>query len=344
MKIVIENSIPFIRGVFEPYCDVVYREGSEITHNELLDVDAMIIRTRTRCNAALLDGTGVKMIATASIGTDNIDKPYCASHHIFVQNAGGCNAGGVMDYVFSALYGCAARKSVDITGATIGIVGCGDTGSRVEAMARSLGHQVLLCDPPRAACEGPDRFVSLGHLLSNSDVVTMHVPMDDTTRRMCNADFFAQMKFGSFFINTARGEIVDEAALIEAAPKFTSIIIDTWINEPDINLDLMKVTSIATPHIAGYSYQGKLNSTLISVRGVARYFGIKELYDFTPKPDVENMESVRVDVSNMGQGKIASIFQYNYPIFTDDFMFRMDPKRFKQLRAEYKYRREFFIE
>lgn len=344
MKLVIEKSIPFIEGVFEPYCEVVYLDGAEISHNDLLNVDGLIIRTRTKCNAALLDGTNVKMIATAAIGSDHIDLAYCNEHGINTSRAAGCNAGAVMNYVLSAMFGCAARKSRSILGTTIGIVGCGNCGSAVESAARKLGFKVLLYDPPREEVEGPSQFCSLDYLLANSDIVTLHVPLTDATRKMCNDSFFEKMRRGAMLINTARGEIVDEDALFRALPKLDSVVIDTWNGEPDVNPKLVDAVDIATPHIAGYSYQGKLGGTRMAVRSTARYFGITELFDFVPVPDIEGMDSVKLNMTGMSQGQMTSTFQYNYPVFTDDFLFRMNPADFKTLRRDYKYRREFFIE
>lgn len=198
-------------------------------------------------------------------------------------------------------------------------------------------------DPVREAAEGSTHFCSLDYLLENSDIVTLHCPLNDSTKGMCDASFFEKMRFGAFFINTARGELVDEKALLQAIPKLGPVIIDTWNNEPYINQALLEKVDIATPHIAGFSYQGKLNGTRAAVRSVARFFGITELYDFFPKPDIDNMEACHVDVAGMSQGQIASTFQYNYPIFTDDFMLRMDPDNFAKLRQEYRYRREFYV-
>jgi len=344
MKIVADKHIPFLEGVFEPYAEVVYIDGRSITHEDIIDADAMIIRTRTRCNAGLLDGTAVKIIATATIGTDHIDLPYCAEKGIEVHNAEGCNAGGVMQYVFSALYGVAARKAIRLEGCNFGIVGVGNVGSKVEAMARYLGFNVLRCDPPRAEAEGGEGFCSLDHLLANSQIVTIHVPLDETTRNMVDENFFLQMQPGTIFINAARGEIMDEAALKEAYPKLGAAIIDTWNNEPDVDEDLIDLVDVATPHIAGYSYQGKQNGTAMSVQAVARHFGIEALYDFYPENDVPDHEPVLLDLKDRKQGEIAAVFQYNYPIFTDDFRFRMEPHNFEKMRSHYEYRREIYIE
>ena len=344
MKIVADRHIPFLEGVFEPYAEVTYMDGPAISRNDIIDADVLVIRTRTKCNASLLDGTRVSMIATATIGTDHIDLDYCREHGIQVHNSEGCNAGGVMQYVFSALYGVAARKGIKLDNAVLGIIGVGHVGSKVEAMARYLGFEVLRCDPPRAAAEGEGGFCSLEHLLANSQIVTMHVPLDETTRRMADEDFFMMMPSGAIFINAARGEVVDEEALMEAIPKLGAVVIDTWNNEPDVNEHLIEMVDIATPHIAGYSYQGKQNGTAYAVQAVARHFGISRLYDYYPEADVPDHEPIHLDLKDKTHGERAAVFQYNYPIFTDDFRFRMEPGNFEKLRSEYQYRREIYIE
>ena len=345
IRIVADRNIPFLEGVFEPYADVTYIDGKSISREDVRDADVLIIRTRTRCNASLLDGTRVSMIATATIGTDHIDFDYCNSHGIEVHNAQGCNAGGVMQYVFSALYGTASRKSLKLSpGDTMGIIGVGNVGKKIEHMARHIGFNVLLCDPPRAAKEGPEGFCTLEHLLLNSKIVTLHTPLDETTRGMADENVFSLMRPGAFFINTSRGETVNDAALMDAIPKLGPVIIDTWNNEPDINPELVDMVDIATPHIAGYSYQGKQNGTASSVQAVSRHFGIEPLYDFFPSEGGSGMQPVHLDLRGMNQGEITSVLQYNYPVFTDDFMLRMDPAGFERLRSEYRYRREIYVD
>lgn len=344
LKIVADKAIPFLEGVFDPYADMTYLPGDKIGPEDVRDADVLMVRTRTKCNADLLEGSKVKFIATATIGTDHIDFPYCDSKGIVVRNAPGCNAGGVMEYVFSALYGLASRKSISLQGDTIGIIGVGHVGSLIERMGRALGFKILKCDPPRAEAEGSFGFCDLEYLLQNSQIVTLHVPLDETTRGMANSEFFSLMQPGAFFINAARGEVVCDDVLKAAIPKLGPVIIDTWNHEPDIDLDLMDKVAIATPHIAGYSYQGKQNGTAAAVRAVAHYFGITELYEFFPKTDLPENEAVKLDLKGLNQGEIASVLQYNYPIFTDDFMLRLNPENFDKLRSEYNYRREVYID
>lgn len=344
MKVVADVDIPFLKGVLEPYAEVVYKKGLDIVREDILDADALLIRTRTRCDASLLDGTRVSLITTATIGTDHIDLDYCREHGIGVANASGCNAGGVMQYVFSALYGVAARKGIKIAGSTIGIIGVGNVGRKIEGMAGYLGFNVLRCDPPRAQKEGPEGFCSLEYLIENSDIITLHVPLDEMTRGMANDAFFTLMKPGAIFINASRGEVVNEEALIAASPKLGAVVIDTWNNEPDVNQALIDVADIATPHIAGYSFQGKLNGTSLAVRAVAEHFGIEDLKDFFPVDEFSDHQPLLLDLKGKNQGEVAAVFQYNYPIFTDDFRFRMEPHKFEKLRSEYQYRREIYVE
>ena len=343
MKFVIDKAIPFVEGVFEPFAEVIYKDGPEIAREDLLDADALVIRTRTRCDAALLEGTSVKIIATATVSMDNIDLAWCKDHGIFVRNASGCNAGGVTNYVFSALYGTAARKSIPLSGATLGIIGLGSAGSRVEEMGLALGFKTLRYDPWRAAKEGPSEFCDLDTVLAGADVVTLHIPVNDTTRGMADAAFFARMKPGAFFINTAQGELVVEEDLIRAIPRLGPVALDTWCHEPDINRTLLDLVDIATPHIAGYTLQGKQIGTSLAIRAVARFFGLSGLYDFFPTTEIIEYQAVHIDAHDKTQGQIASVIQYNYPIFTDDFMFRMAPDRFSEMRANYRYRREFYF-
>ena len=342
MKIVVDENVPFLEGVFDPYAEVLAKKGAEIGPEDVKDADALIIRTRTRCDKALLEGSKVSLIATATIGEDHIDLDYCRENGIEVQNAAGCNAGGVMQYVFSALYGVAGHRGIKLSGKTFGIVGVGNVGRKIEEMARYLGFNVLLCDPPRAEAEGPEAFVSLEELLAHSDIVSLHTPLNASTRAMADEDFFRSMKTGAVFINAARGEIVVDQALIDASPKLGAIILDTWNNEPDINLELLEVAHIATPHIAGYSYEGKSNGTAMAVRAVARRFGIFQLYDFIPDCPPEDVPQ-KLSLEGKTQGEIAATLQYNYPVYTDDFLLRTNPGAFESLRQNYNYRREIYI-
>ena len=336
LRIVADGDIPFLRGALEPYAEVVYLPGAAISAEDVRRADALIVRTRTRCDASLLEGSSVRCIATATIGTDHIDLPWCSAHGISVFGAAGCNSSAVMQYVFTAL----VSLGIDLSGKTLGVIGVGHVGSKVAAMGRKLGFRVLCCDPPRAATEGSEGFVSQEQLLVQADIVTLHVPLDDSTRNMADAVFFEKMKPGAVFINCARGEVMDEEALIKAAPRLGSLIIDTWPHEPDINRRLLSLTSVASPHVAGYSLQGKLNGTTAAVRAVAGYLGIDALKDFVPEEAAGN-EPVSLDFSDLDQEGVARKLLSIYPILNDDSALRAEPENFELLRSEYRYRQEF---
>ena len=165
------------------------------------------------------------------------------------------------------------------------------------------------------------------------------------TESMVGVEFFSKMKDGAIFINSSRGEVVDQEALKEAirSGKLSHTVLDVWRNEPDIDRALMNMVDIATPHIAGYSYQGKQNGTASAVQSVARHFGIEPLYDYYPEADIPDHDPLQLDLKDKTHGERAAVFQYNYPIFTDDFRFRMEPDSFEKLRSEYQYRREIYI-
>ncbi len=343
MKIVADTNIPFLKGVLEPYAEVVYMDGRSINRDAMMDADAIVIRTRTRCCRETLEGTKVKMIASATIGTDHIDLQWCRENGIEVRNAEGCNAGAVANYIFSAMYAVSSRRAMKMEDAVLGIIGVGNVGRKVEHMARTLGLKVLLNDPPRAALEGEEGFVSLDTLLEESTIISVHVPLDESTHNMCNDSFFEKMRPGTIFINASRGEVVDEAALLRARPKIGALVLDTWCNEPNVSQILIDACDIATPHIAGYSYQGKQNGTAMAVQAIARHFGITELEFFSPAME-DALRPKVINVTGKTQGEIAAALQYNYPIFTDDFLFRVNPSNFEKLRSEYNYRREFYFE
>ena len=314
--IVVDRDIPFIAGVFEPWFTVRYLAGRAITARDVREAVALVVRTRTRCDAALLAGSAVKLVATATIGTDHIDRAYCAAQGITVVSAPGCNAAAVAQYVRTAL----RALSLDRPGAALGVIGVGHVGSLVAAAGLRAGLRVLLNDPPREAAEGPSGFTPLPELLAASDIVTLHIPLWPQNRNFADAAFFAALKPGTSFINASRGEVVDEDALLAARPHLGRLVLDVWKNEPAINPALLAVADLATPHIAGYSIQGKINGTEAVVRAVGRHFGIEPLTTFR----VTGVEFP----------------QEPYDICRDDAALRRDPSSFESLRSHYAYRND----
>ncbi len=314
--LVVDRDIPFLEGVADPWFEVRALPGKAIGPADVRDAAALLVRTRTRCDAALLDGSAIRLVATATIGTDHIDLDYCASHGITVASAPGCNAAAVAQYVRVALH----TLGLDRPGTTLGVIGVGHVGTLVAEAGRRRGMRVLLNDPPREAAEGPAGFTPLPELLAQSDVVTLHIPLWPENRDFADAAFFATMKPGASFINASRGEVVDEAALLAARPKLDKLVIDVWKNEPDINRTLLAAADIATPHIAGYSIQGKMNGTTAVVRALGEAFDIDELKTF------------RVTGISLPQAL--------YDILADDAKLRSHPELFEQLRSVYAYRND----
>ncbi len=324
MKFVIDSAIPFINGVLEQYGEVKYLNGSLISHSEAIDADALIIRTRTKCDAELLEGTSVKLIATATIGTDHIDLEYCKSHNIQVASAPGCNSSAVCQWVYAAVTTIAQTKNICLNGLTIGVIGVGHVGSKVAAMAELYGMNTLLNDPPREAVEGGSKFVSLDDLLTHSDIVTLHVPLSEDSRNMASTGFFNKMKQGSIFLNASRGEVVDEGVLLANISKFSGVALDVWRGEPLINKQLLRAVDIATMHIAGYSVQGKINGTNMTLAAVCGFFNL---------PKLSSTKGVGIQTDS-----IDGIIPEEYDIMADDAALRAHPEMFEELRVGYCYR------
>ena len=363
MKVLVDKDIPFIEGVFEPYAEVKYLSGKEFDSSNVKDADALVIRTRTKCNATLLEGSSVKFIATATIGMDHIDLDYCTKSGIAVANAAGCNAGGVMQYVFTSLYALAEKKGILLPCGNnfapegkkliLGVIGVGNVGSLVANMGEYMGFEVLRCDPAKERAqtlafnngymklhEFKD-YYSLDYLLENSDIITMHTDLNPTSRGMAGEEFFSKMKEGAIFINSSRGEVVVDAALLKYVGKMKGIVLDVWNGEPALNLQLMEAADIATPHIAGYSYEGKVNGTTMAVKAVAEHFGINGLKDFKIVAPEKNTNFFCKD--ELSQNQISEYFQNIFPIFGHCADLKMNPQNFELLRSNFKYRREFYV-
>lgn len=348
MKIIIDDKIPYIRGALEPFAEVVYLPGKQTTADVVADADALVTRTRTICNREKLAGSRVSYIATATIGFDHIDTDYCASAGIKWSNAPGCNAESVNQYIASALFSYATKKGLTLEGMTIGIVGVGQVGSRVAKTCEILGMNVLLNDPPREREEGPDQFTSLQTVREQADIITFHVPLNmdgvDKTYHMADEAFFQGLGKKPLLINTCRGEVFDTGPVYRArqAGMVSGLIIDCWENEPDLDLDLLALVDYATPHIAGYSKDGKANGTTASVRALSRHFGLG-IDDWEPA-GVEPPPTPLIVLQGAGRTDeqvLANAVLATYRIANDDQALRDNPQLFEQLRGDYPVRREF---
>ncbi len=276
LHIIVESNIPYIQGVLEPYATVTYLPDADITPDAVRSADALIVRTRTRCDAALLQGSRVRFIGTATIGTDHIDLPWCAAHGISVANAAGCNADAVAQYVLSSVLHLANRP---IEQYTIGIVGVGHVGSIVQRWAQGLQMQVMVCDPPREQAEGGQGWSSLTDIAREADIITFHTPLASDTRHMISAPLLSSMRRHPIVINAARGAVADTPALISAlrSGQIHHAVIDCWEDEPNISLPLLELAAIATPHIAGYSISGKLRATAMILDALSDHFSLPPL-------------------------------------------------------------------
>ena len=349
MKIVCDNKIPFLRGALEPYAEVVYLPGKETTAEDVRDADALITRTRTACNASLLEGSKVRVIATATIGFDHIDTAWCEANGIIWRNAPGCNSWSVKQYVTALLVTLARNRGLSLEGMTLGVVGVGNVGSKVAEAASILGMNVLLNDPPKEREEGSESFVPLDEIIRRSDIITLHVPLEktgpDATWHLFDEARLAQMRPSQILINSSRGPVVDNKALKAAlkAGALKAACLDVWEGEPDLDPELVDLLDITTPHIAGYSADGKANGTTAAVRVVASVLGLP-LTDWTASgvPAAPQPAEFEIDASGKSmQEVLTEAVLHTYDITADSDALRADLGAFEKLRGDYPVRREF---
>ncbi len=347
IHIVADAAIPFLGEALEEVARVTYIPGRRIRREHLMDADALMVRTRTRCNEELLWGTPVKFIASATIGSDHIDASYCAESGIQWTAAPGCNAGAVRQYVASALACILRVQKARFDQVCLGVIGAGNIGSRVVEMAKSLGIRTLVNDPPREAAEGADGFTNLDKLLAEADIITLHVPLSREgkfrTQHMADRDFFGKVKKGAWFINTSRGEVADTMAILHALKQgiISGCAIDVWEQEPKISPVLAGAAALATPHIAGYSVEGKANGSAMSVQAISRFFGIG-LDSWCPRGLIPpDKPLVHIDGNSITRESLfTQAILHTYAIHHDSVRFRRDPQQFEKLRENYVYRRE----
>lgn len=348
VKIIADDKIPFLKGVLEPYADIIYLPDNLIDRESVLDADALLIRTRTKCNKTLLEGTIVKFIATATIGFDHIDAEYCKSREITWVNVPGCNSYSVQQYITAALVSLAFNNDYNLSEKKLGIIGVGNVGSKVQKAAAILGMKVKLNDPPRARNEGISCFVSLDEILETSDIITIHVPLNktgpDKTLHLFDAEKLARMKDDSWLINSSRGEVVETNALKIAlsSGKLSGAVLDVWENEPGIDLELLSQAYISTPHIAGYSVDGKAKGTSQVVQSLSEFFGLP-LDDFYP-PVLPEPSVPEIVIEGAGKSSFQIVHEavlHTYPIMKDHILLQRSPLTFEQQRGHYPVRREF---
>jgi erythronate-4-phosphate dehydrogenase len=348
VRIIADDKIPFLKGVLEPYAKVTYLPGNQINRANVMKSDALLVRTRTKCDSELLAGTPVKYIGTATIGFDHIDTEFCEKNNIKWINAPGCNSSSVQQYIAAALLRISAESAFSLKDKTIGIVGVGNVGSKVQNLANVLGMNILLNDPPRERREGKNNFVDLNQLLIESDIITLHVPLnmdgEDRTFHMFNKEVFYTLKRSCWLINSSRGEVVETEALKNAlsGERISGAVLDVWEREPEIDIPLMHMAFLATPHIAGYSADGKANGTAMIVKNLCESFNIPLTGWYPTEVPGTNDPVLEIDCAGKTSEEIVrKAVNHTYNIVEDDVRLRFDPSRFEKERENYPVRREF---
>lgn len=367
MKIICATNMPFAEEAFGSLGETTIIEGRDIVAAQVKDVDLLALRSTTKVNRELLEGSKVRFVGTATIGTDHLDIGYLESAGIRWCFAPGCNANSVSEYVTSALLYIGQHHGIRLAGKTMGVIGVGNVGSRVARKARALGMKVLLNDPPRERAEGagrkplveglePGPFVGLDRILREADIVTVHVPLtksgEDRTLHLADDSFFGRMRDGCIFLNAARGGIVKTEALMASlhSGRVGHAVLDTWEGEPAYRTDVLPLVDVATPHIAGHSFEGKVMGTVMVYREACRFLGVEPAWSHEPLMPPALVPEIRVDVRGREDEEVLwEVVAQVYDVRGDDQRFRETAglgdaaraKEFDRQRKDYPMRREF---
>lgn len=348
MKILADAHIPYLKDVAQQFGEVEFLAGNKFDKEAIRDKDVLIVRTVTHFDEKMLSGTNVKLICSATIGYDHIDTEYCDTHNVAWRTAPGCNASSVEQYVTSTLLHLAYKYDFDLRDKVIGIVGVGNVGTKVAAACKKLGMTVLLNDPPRANNEPNNRdlFVDLDTIKQQADIITFHTPLTKSgkykTYHLADASFFDTLSNQPFIINSSRGSVISTEA-IKGAIKGGSIsgaVIDCWEHEPNIDSELLKLVEIGTPHIAGYSADGKWTATKMSLENINNYFNM-DINPIKLMPIVEPEDNV-IDLNDIPQDKQLpyAVWKTYLPTIESDNL-KAEPDKFTWFRANYPLRREY---
>lgn len=354
MKIVADENIPYAREAFGLLGDVTTAPGRSMDRDLVRDADLLFVRSITKVNAALLDETRVQFVGTATIGEDHVDKTYLSERGISFSSAPGCNANSVGEYLAAALLVLAESRGFQLCDRRLGIIGHGNVGKRVEQKARALGMDCVLNDPPLERETADAKYRPLDEIF-DCQIITAHVPLtkggSDPTYHLLDAAFFERVRTGAIIINTSRGSVVDGSALRAAleSGKVGASVLDVWEGEPNIDLDLLANLALATPHIAGYSFDGKVNGTRQVYEAACRHLGIEPDWDPAPHLPEPDCPEVTVDGALPPQQALLKAVSAVYDIRNDDramrgIILKAPGQRagyFDQLRKEYPQRREF---
>lgn len=315
MTVICDQHIPFLVEAVQrdwPQVHICPMKPEQIDAEAVRNADVLVVRTRTRVNEPLLAGSTVQLVCTATIGYDHIDTAYCDAHHIAWMSCPGCNAQAVCDYIEEALEESLLSFDFLLSTPTIGVVGVGHVGSLVAEMAEQRGYHILLNDPPKGI------GVSLDEIARKCDIITFHVPLDESTYHLCNEAFLKKCKPHTLIINAARGGVVDEQALLRSGHPY---ILDTWENEPDIHPEVLSHAFLASMHIAGYSVEGKRNATQMCLDSIAEKFAL-------PKIQIPSHQSLVSNPGDSAPGWLARI----------SAQLKSSPSAFESLRKSYPFR------
>ncbi len=352
MNIIVDENISFGKELFSQFGKVILLPGRQITNSTLKNTDVLVVRSITKVNEQLLKNTPVKFVGTATIGTDHIDKEYLKNRNIFFTDAKGCNADAVAEYIFTSIFYLAHKYGIKIRDKVIGIVGVGNIGSRIERLAKAIGLQVLKNDPPIQRKTGSSEYVPLNKIY-DADIITLHVPLNkegvDKTVRLFNEDNLKLLPGNVIFMNASRGQVVDNNALLKTMDsQDLKTVLDVWETEPDINIGLLDKVEIGTPHIAGYSLEGKVNGTKMIYNSLCKFLNTES--SGNPVLPVVKDSVIEVDTGIEIEELLFKIFNKVYNIKNDvDRMRSIKSKPvneragyFDLLRKNYPLRREFY--
>ena len=355
MKIVADANIPFVKECFSSIGEVTVVGGREITPEVVADADALLVRSITPVDEKLLAGSKVHFVATATIGFDHVDIDFLGRNNIGFASAPGSNANSAAEYVIAGLLDIGQRYALDLEARSVGIIGVGNVGGRVAKKCEAMGMAVYLNDPPLQRQTGDAKYLPLEKLF-DCDFITFHTPLTfegpDKTYHLADEKFFKSLKQRCVLVNASRGSVVDSSALKSdiRSGRLRAVVLDVWENEPNIDIELLKLVDLGTPHIAGYSLDGKIAGMIMIYKAACEYFAVKakfDLKDFLPEPAVPELK-VNPNIAN-DQDALLSAVQKIYRIDKDDTRLRrmLDKpaknrgEHFDSLRKNYHVRREF---
>ncbi len=348
LKIVADENIEYVKEAFSEFGNLSILSGRNISNEDLIEADILLVRSVTNVNENLLSGTKIKFVGTATIGSDHIDKNYLTLKNIFFTDAAGCNSDAVTEYVFTALFQIASEQNITLRNKTIGIVGVGNIGSRVAHIAEVLGLNILKNDPPIKRKTGFTDYYDLDQLM-NADIITIHVPLIkegiDKTHHLFDYSRLNKLKNETILINTSRGSVIDNKVLTDIIQrKKLNVILDVWENEPFLNRELLNNVNIGTPHIAGYSLEGKANGTIILYNTLCEFLKKPKTW----RPQLPEVKDKIILPELKTQDSLQKALSFVYKIKEDDLKLKKineideakESAYFDSLRKNYPLRRE----